>query len=93
MESRYQEPKLKRPRGNNPRGKRWNYDTGKWESKVTASGSAVVEAEGAAEEAQAAPVVGATSSTMPQPEKKQERACELVLTPLGDDAREEVGTE
>jgi len=46
------------------------------------------------QEAQAAQVVDATSSVpLPQPERKQARACELVLTPLGDDAREEVGTE
>ena len=46
------------------------------------------------QEAQAAQVVDATSSVpLPQPERKQARACELVLTPLGDDAREEVSTE
>ena len=145
-------PKFKRPSGGNPKGKLWNYETGNWENEATASGSAVVEAEGAAEEAaeeslggggdtgskekvevvelqavelqavepdvgdveevelvqqkaqqealaqqqeaQAAQVVDVTSSVPPlQPEKKQVIACELVLIPLGDDAREEVGTE
>ena len=46
------------------------------------------------QEAQAAQVMDVTSLVPPpQPERKQTRACELVLIPLGDDAREEVGTE
>ena len=46
------------------------------------------------QEAHAALVMDVTSLVPPpQPERKQTRACELVLIPLGDDAREEVGTE
>ena len=66
----------------------------RWGQKGRGADKGVRKSAAEQQEAQAAQEVDVTSSVPPpQPQRKQARACELVLIPLGDDAREEVGID